>query len=288
MSLLTDFAENSLCDMARGQGLSLPASNWFIGMGSAASDGSFTELTGAAYARVAVPRSTSGWDNTQGSGTTAASNGSSHKTANSSAVTFPTVGAGGWGTQNALGVFSALTGGNCWVWVPTTAAARSAGSTPVIAAGGISLTLGISGGMTDYLANALIDKTFRGIAFTYPAIQYGRLFTVAPTNAGGGTEIIGASYARPAIAGSLAAWSGTQGAGTTAASAGTLGRISNNAGLSFPAPLENQGDAAAFGLQDAASAGNLLWWKALASPLSILSGGSAAAFDPDSLGLTFS
>ena len=52
MSQLTNYAENKLVDMLRGQAWGLPADLYF-GLASAASDSSITELSGTGYARVA-------------------------------------------------------------------------------------------------------------------------------------------------------------------------------------------------------------------------------------------
>lgn len=129
---------------------------------------------------------------------------------------------------------------------------------------------------SDYAENKLIDHVFRGAAFSGPATLYAALFTVAPTDAGGGTEVTGGAYARASIASSTTNWSGTQGAGTTAASSGTSGTISNNIAITFPAPSgASWGTVVAVGLFDAASAGNLICWGAV-SPSKTISDGDAA------------
>ena len=43
--------------------------------------------------------------------------------------------------------------------------------------------------MSDYLENALINHIFRNTDFTRPANIYVALFTAAPNDAGGGTEV---------------------------------------------------------------------------------------------------
>jgi hypothetical protein len=53
--------------------------------------------------------------------------------------------------------------------------------------------------MSDYLANALVDHTFGGAAFTQPADHYVALYTVAPTASTPGTEVVGGSYARQPV-----------------------------------------------------------------------------------------
>jgi hypothetical protein len=56
------------------------------------------------------------------------------------------------------------------------------------------------GAMTDYLANKVRDHVLRNTSYTSPTTVYLALFTTAPTEAGGGTEVTGGSYARQAIA----------------------------------------------------------------------------------------
>lgn len=132
--------------------------------------------------------------------------------------------------------------------------------------------------MTDYLENKFIDWFFRGQAFTPPATLYIALFTAAPSDAGGGTEVTGGSYARVAVTASLANFAGTQSAGSTAASSGTGGVTSNNNAITFPAPIANWGTATHWGIFDAASGGNLLIWAALTTPKTINNGDAAPSF----------
>lgn len=53
--------------------------------------------------------------------------------------------------------------------------------------------------MTNYLANQIRDHVLRNVAYTSPGTVYLALFTTATTEAGGGTEVTGGSYARQAI-----------------------------------------------------------------------------------------
>lgn len=117
--------------------------------------------------------------------------------------------------------------------------------------------------LSDYLENQIIDHIFRGQVFTPPTNVYVALMTSAPTDAGGGIEVTGGSYARVAVAASLAAWAGTQAAGSTVASSGTSGTTSNNATISFPTPTAGWGNVTHFAVYDAASAGNLLFYAPL-------------------------
>jgi len=132
--------------------------------------------------------------------------------------------------------------------------------------------------MSDYLENKIIDWLLRGQTFTPPATVYVGLLTAAPSDAGGGTEVSGGSYARVAVASSLANWAGSQSAGSTTASTGTSGTTSNNAAVTFPAPTANWGTVTHFGVYDASSAGNLLFYAALTTSKTINNGDAAPSF----------
>lgn len=137
--------------------------------------------------------------------------------------------------------------------------------------------------MSDYLENKLIDQLFRGQAYTFPTTVYVGLLTAAPSDTGGGTEVSGGSYARVAVASSLANWAGTQGAGTTTASSGTTGTTSNNGNITFPAPTANWGVVTSVGVYDALSGGNLLIYGALTINKTINNGDSAPVFQAGTL-----
>lgn len=117
--------------------------------------------------------------------------------------------------------------------------------------------------MSDYLENKIIDQVFRAQAYTFPTTLYVGLFTAAPSDTGGGTEVSGNNYSRTSVTASLANFAGTQGAGTTSASTGTTGTTSNNASITFATPSASWGTVAAFGIFDAASGGNLLFYGTL-------------------------
>ena len=132
--------------------------------------------------------------------------------------------------------------------------------------------------LSDYLENKIIDWLLRGQTFTPPATVYVGLLTVAPSDAGGGTEVTGGSYTRVAVASSLANWAGSQSAGSTTASSGTGGTTSNNAAVTFPAPTANWGTVVAFGVYDAPSAGKLLFYASLTTSKTINNGDAAPSF----------
>lgn len=97
-------------------------------------------------------------------------------------------------------------------------------------------------------------------------------------NAGTFTEASYTGYARVSYTSSLANWSGTQGAGTSVASSGSSGLVSNNNAITFGAPTS--GPTIIFGtvLMDASSAGNAWTLGALQTPKTLNSGDAAPSF----------
>lgn len=132
--------------------------------------------------------------------------------------------------------------------------------------------------MSNYLENKLIDYVFRAQSFTAPATLYFALFTAAPSDTGGGTEVSGGSYARVAVTAGLTQMAGTQAAGSTTASSGTGGTTSNNATITFPAPTGNWGAITHMALFDASTSGNLLVWGALDTGKTVNNGDPAPTF----------
>ncbi|HKX84567.1 MAG TPA: hypothetical protein VJL58_10145 [Pyrinomonadaceae bacterium] len=111
-------------------------------------------------------------------------------------------------------------------------------------------------GKSDYLENKILDHVLRNTAYTSPSAVYMALFTAAPSDAGGGTEVSGNNYARTAI---------TFGAAAS-------GAITNSADVDFPTPSGSWGACTHFGIFDASTNGNLLYWGALAQTETPLSG----------------
>lgn len=120
-----------------------------------------------------------------------------------------------------------------------------------------------AGALTDYAENKVVDATLRAQAIGTPVTWYIALYTACPTDSTAGTEVTGGSYARVAVTAGLAAWAGTQSAGSTVASSGTGGTTSNNAVWTFPTPTASWGTVVCWGITDAASAGNIWIYSAL-------------------------
>jgi len=140
--------------------------------------------------------------------------------------------------------------------------------------------------MSNYLENALVDQLFRGQSAPTTSTLYVGLFTSAPSDAGGGTEVSGGNYSRVSVASSLANWAGTQSAGSTVASSGTGGQTSNNGAITFPTPSAGWGLVTHFGIFDNASGGNLLFHGALTIQKTI-NEADTVTFPAASLSITF-
>jgi hypothetical protein len=109
-------------------------------------------------------------------------------------------------------------------------------------------------GFTDYSAgNNLAYIVGKTAMPTIPSPCYLALFTAVGIDAGTGfTEVSGSAYARQSMAASFAAPSGS--APTT---------IVSNAAIAFPTPTGSWGTVIAFGVYDAITGGNLLFWDYL-------------------------
>ena len=132
--------------------------------------------------------------------------------------------------------------------------------------------------MSDYLEGQVRAHIFRTATFTKPTVLAVALYTAAPSDAGGGTEVTGGSYARASLNPLDANW--------TAASS-TNGLTDNASAITFPAPTANWGVVTHFGIFDATSAGNLLLWGALTASKTINNGDAAPTFPIGSLSVTF-
>jgi hypothetical protein len=141
-------------------------------------------------------------------------------------------------------------------------------------------------GKSDYLENKIIDHIFRNRSYTVPTTIYIGLLTAAPSDSGGGTEVSGGSYARVQVGPSDTTWNATQGGAPAAASSGTGGATANASTITFAAPSANWGVVSHFGIYDASTAGNLLYWAALTASKTINNGDAAPTFAAGALTVT--
>jgi len=108
---------------------------------------------------------------------------------------------------------------------------------------------------TNFLETEILDHVFAGAAYTAPTTKYVALYTAAPGETGGGTELSGSAYVRKAIA--------------FATSGNTT---SNNAAIEFPTATGSWGSVTHVGVFDALTSGNLMAYATLTSAKTIDSG----------------
>lgn len=123
----------------------------------------------------------------------------------------------------------------------------------------------MAGSFSDFLENELLDHVFGNAAYSAPATLYIALYTDAPTDAGGGTEVTGGSYARKDVTNNATNF--------PAASGGTK---SNDTVITFVQATADWGNIVAFGIFDASSGGNLLAWGDLTDPKNVDNGDTAS------------
>lgn len=140
---------------------------------------------------------------------------------------------------------------------------------------------------SDYLENLIVDHIFRTRTWSKPTALYMALFTTAPSDSGGGTEVTGGNYARVNLAPLDTNWSATQG-GTSGNSSGAGGQTANALAITFNAPTANWGTVSHFAIMDAVTGGNMLIWDALVASRTILSGDPAPSFPIGALQITVS
>lgn len=141
---LSDYLENKLMDfLLRGQTFTPPATVYVGLLTAAPSDsGGGTEVSGGAYARVAVTSSEANWAGTQSAGSTTASSGTSGTTSNNGAITFPAPTAN-WGVITHMAVYDASTAGNLLFYaaLTTSKTVNNGDAAPSFAAGALTFSM---------------------------------------------------------------------------------------------------------------------------------------------------
>ena len=107
---------------------------------------------------------------------------------------------------------------------------------------------------TNYLETQLLNHVLRNVSYSSPTTVYCALFTVAPTETGGGTEVSGGAYARQAVT----------------FSAPSPDQVSNTTDVTFPIASADWGTIVAFAIMDAASGGNMLYYANLTASRDVL------------------
>jgi hypothetical protein len=113
--------------------------------------------------------------------------------------------------------------------------------------------------VTPAQAVAPTTGTLDVVGYSSPVTIYLGLFTAAPTDAGGGTEVSGGNYGRVYMP-VPASWTLVGGNPYT---------VRNAIQANFGAPSANWGVITHLGIFDAATGGNLLYWAALTTPKTV-------------------
>ena len=126
-------------------------------------------------------------------------------------------------------------------------------------------------GFSDYLEDKVLEHVFGGNAYTAPSTLYVALYTSAPSDTGGGTEVSGGGYVRQT---------------TTFTVSGTNPTTASNTGaIEYPTATANYGTVTSVGIFDALSGGNLLAYANLTAS-KVVSTGDVFRFNAGDLDVT--
>lgn len=141
----------------------------------------------------------------------------------------------------------------------------------------------MAGSMSDVYEKRVLDLIFRNtnasattpLSLDATNVWIG-LFTATPSDTGGGTEVTGGSYARVAVVRTGAGFNAATGTAATTTNAGTV---------TFPTATGSWGTVTQFGVFDAATVGNLVFWGDLTNSKTVASG-DTVSFAAGSLSFT--
>lgn len=125
--------------------------------------------------------------------------------------------------------------------------------------------------LSDFSEKLLLDWLMTTGTAARPTAWFVALYTAAPNDAGGGTEVSGSGYSRQAVSFAEA----TSPDGTT----------TNSAALSFTASGGDWGSITHLAIFDAATSGNMLWHGPLAAARTI-NDTDTLTFAPGAISLT--
>jgi hypothetical protein len=112
--------------------------------------------------------------------------------------------------------------------------------------------------LSDYSEKLMLDFLMTTGTATRPTAWYVGLFTAAPSDSGGGTEVSGNGYARQSV--------------TFAAATTVAGTTDNTTAVTFTAAGGSWGTITHIGIFSAVTAGNLLWHGSMTASKTIADG----------------
>ncbi|MEL7145686.1 MAG: hypothetical protein AAFO69_04905, partial [Bacteroidota bacterium] len=239
MSQFTDYAENKIVDLITGAAAFAAPVGIYLSLhtGAIGENSSANEVSGNGYARQQVSFTAP----------------TSRRVESTAQIDFLPSG-GGFGTVTYVGFWDAATGGNLIAYDEITD--TNGDPAPIVTEDGTIFSFDAgnfafeisSSNVSDYLADALLNHVFRATSFTSPAtLRYG-LYENTPGADNSGTELSGTGYSRQAA--SFGSSSDGQAVSTGA--------------IQFPAITDGSDPVSAhFGMLDAASGGNLLFFGSM-------------------------
>ncbi|UOF77281.1 b-glycanase [Caudoviricetes sp.] len=242
MGSLSDYSENKLLDLALGAvAFTRPATVYgSLHTATLNDDGTGTEVSGTSYVRKSITNNATNFPAA-----------SALSKALAVQQDFATAGSGGWGTVTDAGLWDASSSGNLLL-ADVIAISRTigVGDTPRFDAS-TGLVISLSGAISTFLGNALLDHLLGGGDYTPPATWYLALLV-------SGVEVSGNGYVRKAVANNTTNFPNASG-GTKSLAVQT----------DFAPPSGLWGLVDEVRLYDAASAGNLGFSKTLTTPRTI-------------------
>ena len=112
--------------------------------------------------------------------------------------------------------------------------------------------------LSDYAEKLLLDWAMTTGSATRPTAWHVALYTAAPSDSGGGTEVSTGGYTRKSV--------------TFGAASSPGGTTSNTGAVSFTASGANYGTVTHIGIFDNSTGGNLLWHGALTTSKTVNDG----------------
>lgn len=129
--------------------------------------------------------------------------------------------------------------------------------------------------LSDYIEGKIADLLFGDTEYTIPSNYYLALYTAAPSDTGGGTEVSGGSYARVQVANNATNFPNA---------VGGLKKLATEA--EFATASADWGTVVAVALLDAPTGGNLIVHGSLTTSKAVVSG-DTPKFNADALSIQF-
>jgi hypothetical protein len=129
--------------------------------------------------------------------------------------------------------------------------------------------------LSAYLQGKVANYILGRVAYTAPTTVYLALYTAAPSEDGGGTEVSGTGYARASVTNTVSNFPDA-----------IAGVKSNGIAITFPVSGASWGTVTSWGMFDELSGGNLLFYGALA-PVTLINHDDHLIIPSGDLDITF-